>query len=97
MSSNVFFDLKPYFNKKPTSQVICAFCFGLIFGPYSKGLFVVAITKFLEELGYLLFADDYYSQPEVRAGVISASISGWIIGRTISGFNVVEEGVPEVY
>lgn len=93
----VFYDLKPYFQKTPTAQVIGAFCFGLLFGPYSKGLFVVAITKLIEEIGYLLFTDDYYSQAEVRAGVISASISGWIIGRTISGHNVVEEGVPEIY
>ena len=94
----VFFDLGRFYRgRSGLGQVIISFCFGLLLAPYGRGLFLIAITQLINEILNYVFSDDYIHQTLVRAGVISAAFSGWIIGRWLAGMEVLVDGVPEVY
>jgi hypothetical protein len=80
------------------AQVVIAFAYGVLLSPWSSGLFILIITIILYEILLYIFThgDPRYFNVFVRTGVISASILGYLIGRTASGDEILYEGVPEM-
>lgn len=79
----------------PMTQIIMSFAWGVLLSPWSSGLFFLFIFTIIYEILYYIFTqgDPRYYNTEVRAGVICASILGYIVGRTLSGDNILEEGI----
>ena len=69
-------------------QIIVAFALGVIFSPFSYGLIYLLIYLLIYEIIYLIFTQACYPYWGIvfRLAVVSASIYGWIIGRTIVGW-----------
>lgn len=80
----------------PVFQYISAFVLGVLVAPWSSGLFFLIVFIIVYELAYYTYTHGnpkYYSA-EVRAGVILASVLGWIMGRAVSDDNIFQDGVP---
>ncbi|CAH6418998.1 Hypothetical protein HVR_LOCUS185 [uncultured virus] len=82
----------------PMAQIIVAFVWGVLLSPWSSGLFFLTIFIIIYEILYYVFThgDPRYYNLFVRTGVIYSSIFGYILGRTLSGDNVLQEGVPSM-
>lgn len=93
----VFYDMRKHFRSTVVAQAIISFCFGLLLAPYGSGIFIVAVMALIKEICTMMFTDNYYQSAFSRAGVVCSSFTGWIVGRAISGLDVMTEGVPEVY
>jgi len=80
--------------------LILSFTYGLILAPFGSGLFFLVVSILAYEWLIYVFAHGRYGPPatfwegDLRAGVILASILGWIIGRTVSGYEILPSGVP---
>lgn len=87
-------------NEKNTAmvQVITSFAFGILLSPWGSGLFFLIVYIIIYEILYYIFTkgDPIFYSVFVRTGVIYASILGFIVGRTLSGCNVLYEGVPDM-
>ncbi len=82
----------------PMAQVIVAFAYGVILSPWASGLFILIITIIIYETLLYIFTHGrvpYYNL-FVRTGVICASIAGYIIGRTVSGDEILQDGIPKM-
>lgn len=79
----------------PMFQVIISLVFGILLSPWSSGLFFLVIFIIAYEILYYIFTkgNPLYYNVFVRTSVILASILGFIIGRTLSGDEVLQEGV----
>lgn len=93
--------LKKWFcNEKytPMAQVIIAFVWGVALSPWSSGIFILIWSIILYELAYYIFThgDPHFYNLSIRPAVISASVLGYIIGRTLSGDEILYEGVTDV-
>lgn len=79
----------------PMAQVILAFAFGVLLSPWSSGLFFLTIFIIINEILFYVFTkgDPRYYNVFVRTGVIYASILGFILGRTLSGDEILYEGI----
>ena len=66
-------------------QAGTSFLVGMMFGPFSRGLFSLLIfTLFYEFIYYLLLGGNkYYWNLFERFGICCASFLGWIVSRTI--------------
>lgn len=84
-------------NSTPMMQVILAFSFGVILSPWSYGLFFLFVGIIFYEIFLYVFThgNERYYDVFTRCGVIYASILGYIIGRTITNMDVLNEGVPD--
>lgn len=82
-------------NYTPMAQVIVALVWGILLSPWSSGLFFLITFIILYEILYYVFTkgDPQYYNVFVRTGVICASTFGYILGRTVSGVNILTEGV----
>jgi hypothetical protein len=80
----------------PMFQVITAFAFGVILSPWSSGLFFLVIFIIIYEIFLYIFThgDERYWDSFTRCGVICASLLGFIVGRTLSGDEILVPGVP---
>ena len=100
MGNDKTFLNKWFQNEKNTAmvQVISSFCFGILLSPWSSGLFFLVIYTILYEIIYYIFTkgDPFYYSVFVRTGVICSSILGFIVGRTLSGCQVLNAGVPDM-
>jgi 4-hydroxybenzoate polyprenyltransferase len=82
-------------NYTAMAQVIVALTLGILLSPWSSGLFFLIIFIILYELFYYIFTkgNPRYYNVFVRTGVIFASIFGYILGRTLSGDEILTEGI----
>ena len=71
-------------NNNEFVQLVTAFTLGVILSPWSAGLkwFLAFIVIYELVLGYVVRFQMPYWRPLARAGIICASIFGWILGRT---------------
>ena len=66
-------------------DLILALAMGVLLSPWKVFLLLFVYLFIFYELGlYFVFKKRWY--PDIRAGIILAYILGWIIGRTILGF-----------
>lgn len=86
-------------NSKEQYIVIISFLTGILFGPYSQGLFWLIlfligyeiITYIGGRMGYI----DW--NPETRLLVVIFSLAGWVISRSLVGFSLTSTGkVPKM-
>ena len=81
-----------YFNNGNATemyQVILAFTIGVLFSPWNNGLFLFILFLIAYELLYF-YATGFqlpYWRLEGRVAIVMASILGFIIGRTVVGFD----------
>lgn len=64
------------------AQCIVSFCYGLLLGPWTSGVWILTWTNMIYETLSFCFTKVY--NVFVRAAVICFSMLGWIIGRTLS-------------
>lgn len=78
-------------------QLIGSLCLGILFGPYSWGLFYLLLFIIIYELIIFILTkgNPKYWNHEVRAGIIMASIFGWLIGRELTLKDCSHRGVPQ--
>lgn len=84
----------------PMMQVITSFTFGVLLSPWSSGLFFLVVFIIIYEIFYYVFTkgDARYYDSFTRCGVICSSILGYIVGRTLSGDEILIPCVPgEIY
>ena len=82
----------------PMAQVLIALVWGVLLSPWASGLFFLFFFIIFYEILYYVFTrgDPIYYNLFVRVGVIYSSIFGYILGRTLSGDNILHEGVPDI-
>jgi len=82
----------------PMAQVLIALIWGVLLSPWASGLFFLFFFIIVYEILYYIFTrgDPKYYNVFVRVGVIYASIFGYILGRTLSGDEILYEGVPNM-
>jgi hypothetical protein len=82
----------------PMAQIIVSTSWGILLSPFSSGLFFLLVFIIFYEILYYIFTkgDPKYYNSFVRVGVICGSIFGYIVGRTLSGDEILEEGVPNI-
>lgn len=82
----------------PMVQIITSVVFGMFLAPWASGLFFLVVFIMIYEILVYLFThgEPPYYNLFVRVAVICASIFGYILGRTISGDEILCPGVPEV-
>lgn len=80
----------------PMAQIIVAFVWGVLLSPWSSGLFFLLLFIIVYEILYYVFTHGIppYYNLFIRTGIIYSSIFGYILGRTLSGDTILEEGVP---
>ena len=85
-------------NYTKMAQVISSLVLGILFSPFSYGLFFLFVFLIFYEILYYIFTlgDPKYYDVETRVGVINGYILGYIIGKTATGQEVLNEGVPNV-
>lgn len=64
-------------------QMIVSFIIGMLFAPWSYGIFFLLAFTVIYEILYYLYVDKSTYIAEVRAGISLASICGWVTGRTL--------------
>ena len=93
--------LLPYYFQSdkysPVAQTIFSFTIGVLISPWSSGLFFLIVFIIVYDILLYIFCHGHprYYDVFTRAGVILGSILGWIIGRTISGDEILKPGVPD--
>lgn len=82
----------------PMAQVVVALVWGILLSPWSSGLFFLIVFIIIYEIMVYLFtrADPNYYDVFVRTTVICSTILGYILGRTLSGDEILYEGIPDV-
>lgn len=82
----------------PMAQLITALVWGVLLSPWGSGLFFLFVFIIIYEILYYVFTkgNPVYYNVFVRVGVIYASIFGYIVGRTLSGDEILYEGVPDM-
>lgn len=77
------YDCWTYLNR-PTCSLIFSFVWGLIFSPWTQGLFYMILFIVIYELIYYIavWGDLKKWDPYLRGGMILAYILGWLVGRT---------------
>jgi hypothetical protein len=87
-------------NEKYTqmAQVISSLTLGILFSPFSYGLFFLFVFMIFYEIAYYLFTkgEAPYYDLTTRASVINSYFLGYIIGRTAAGQPIFISGVPEM-
>ena len=86
-------------NPKEQYIVIIAFLTGILFGPYSQGLFwLILFLIGYEIITYLGGRMGYIDwNPETRLLVVIFSLAGWVISRALVGFSITSTGkVPKM-
>lgn len=93
---------KYYKNDKQTLlfKIITGFALGLIFSPFSNGLFFIIIFYLICEILYYLFThgdERYWNSIHVPI-VLFFYILGWLIGRLLSvpWDNILDDGIPNI-
>ena len=78
----------------PMSQFMFAIFWGILFSPWSSGLFYLFAFGIFYELAYYIFTkgDPCYYNVFVRTAVNCAAVFGYIIGRTLTGDDILDEG-----
>lgn len=72
----------------PLSQFLLSFSFGVLFSPISWGiLFFIAFIIVWEVMAFFLYGDEWSAVN--RAGVVACTLFGWIVGRTLTGCEVI--------
>lgn len=67
-------------------DLIIALTLGVLLSPWKVFLLLFVYLFIIYELGlYFVLKNRWY--PDIRAGIILAYILGWIIGRTVIGFD----------
>lgn len=79
----------------PMAQVIVALTYGVLLAPWSYGLIFLVISIVAYEVAFYIFTR---RSPQcynlfVRTGVIFASIFGYLLGRTLSGDDILMTGM----
>lgn len=79
----------------PMAQILVSLVWGVLLSPWSSGLFFLVIFIIIYEILYYIFTrgNPLYYNIFTRTGVIYCSIFGYILGRTLSGDNILEEGI----
>jgi hypothetical protein len=72
------------------AQAITSFCYGILLGPLSSGVWILTWTNIIYEIMAFAFTRNY--NPFVRCTVICFSMFGWIIGRTLSQDEIMAHG-----
>lgn len=82
----------------PMAQLFIALVWGVLLSPWASGLFFLFFFIIVYEILFYVFTqgDPRYYNVFVRVGVIYASIFGYILGRTLSGDEILYEGVPDM-
>lgn len=82
----------------PMAQVIVSLVWGILLSPWSSGLFFLIVFIIIYEIMYYLFTrgDPKYYDVFVRTAVICAAVLGYILGRTLSGDDILHEGIPDI-
>ena len=82
----------------PMAQMIIALVWGILLSPWASGLFFLFVFIIIYEILYYVFTrgDPRYYNVFVRVSVMCASIFGYILGRTLSGDDILHEGVPDM-
>lgn len=81
-------DSPTYFNPDGYTslfQIILAFSVGVIFSPYSSGIFYLIVFILIFEIVYTYQNGATYNSVDeafLRGGLILAAILGWLLGRT---------------
>lgn len=69
-------------------DLLLALAFGVILSPWRVLLILFVVFFIAYEIGfYYIFKNRWY--PDIRAGIILAYILGWIIGRTVIGYDEI--------
>ena len=82
----------------PMAQLLISLVWGVLLSPWASGLFFLLVFIIVYEILYYVFTkgDPRYYNVFVRVGVIYASVFGYILGRTLSGDDILYEGVPDM-
>lgn len=80
------------------AQAISAMTFGILLSPWGSGLFFLVVSIIIGEILAYIFTggDPRYYNTFTRASVVYCSIFGYIVGRTLSGDEILKEGTPEL-
>lgn len=82
----------------PMAQTLIALVWGILLSPWASGLFFLLVFIIIYEILYYIFTrgDPKHYNVFARTGIIYASIFGYILGRTLSGDDILCEGVPDL-
>ena len=85
-------------NYSPMAQFIISIIWGILLSPWSSGLFFLVVFILVYEILYYVFTkgNPLYYNVFVRTSVIYGSIFGYILGRTVSGDQILYEGIPDI-
>ncbi len=83
--------------KRPTCQLIFSFVSGLIFSPWTQGLFYMLLFIVIYEIIYYIavWGDLKKWDPYLRAGMIISYVMGWLVGRTFLVDVLFPNDLPE--
>ena len=78
----------------PILQFGISFGIGVLFSPWSSGLFYLLVGILVYEIILALLLASYsYPYPAfTRAGVIASSLLGYLVGRELFQHDILEEG-----
>lgn len=77
-------------------QLITTFSLGVLFSPWSYGIFYLLLFIIMYEVVFFYYTGPYnpYWNPEVRGGVILAAILGFIVGRVFAEQDIFIDADP---
>ena len=80
----------------PLTQLVVAFVFGILLSPWSSGIFFLVVFIIIYEWLLYVFThgNPQYWSSFTRCAVICGSVLGYIVGRTLSGDEILVPGVP---
>ena len=77
-------------------QIGFSFILGFVLAPWSGGIFLLIVSLVLWVIIFAVIAHKYWD-PYVRAGIIAASLLGWLAGRALTRTGIDETGsVPRI-
>src|SRR5438045_3112912 len=91
-----------YKNEKYTFlfSLIASFALGILFSPFSNGIFFLLALSLLSEVLCYVFTggDEKYWNPFHKGFILLSYILGWYIGRLISvpKENILDDGIPSM-
>ena len=80
-------------------RMITSFTLGLIFSPFSNGIFFLIFLSLLSELFcYIFTSGSKYWNPIQKPFILFSYILGWILGRflTVPRENILNHGIPKL-
>lgn len=89
-----------YRNEKSTFlfNLVASFALGILFSPFSNGLFFLLALSLLSELLCYIFTrgDEKYWNPLHKPFILLSYILGWYVGRLLSvpKGNILDDGIP---